>query len=370
MSAKTSFKLQILFVLGLGLVGCAKPGPDANSGSTPPSRTEGLADSITSESPELQTLSRDLNFKNLMADLDFNAAGQSLEYKTSGTSLGLGLFSGAKKIGKWMPPNGAANPEAQVVGYFLGRYMHMSENVAPSAYYTLTGRALSSFHQMLKNRSESNQWREENRQSLLQALQKDPRQMFGIFMDSPSTFEVTELQSGGTLNARHPLAGFIRAEGPQPSPTRRITFKDVPQTGGKVPSETELELARQLSKTLVLDVLLGQWDRWSGGNLEAAVSKSDARLYFIARDNGGASLESGGADRGLNLVSRFDRTQITLLKQLLDQLNDANQRPRLLTLLQIRSSPKLLVERVRAVLAKVETQSRRYGSGAFFSEAP
>lgn len=358
---------QVLLIFALILTAACSPDPGGSRSSS----LQNVAD-LAAENPsapaELQTLPRDAKFDQLMAGLDFNVRGGTWEYKTNGTSLGLSLHLGGKKIGKWLPTNGAANPEAQVVAYRLGRYLQMSENVAPSAYYTVKGAALRYFAQTMQNHEESNRWREENRENLLNALDRDSTQMFGMFSDSPSTYEVEEVENtdANTINSRHPIAIFMRADGAMPSGSKRISFKNVRKPGGPVASETELELARQLSKILILDALLGQWDRWSGGNLEAAIGDDGTRVYFIARDNGGAGLESGTVDKSLALVTRFDRQQIELLRKLVSELGDPALKSHIVSLLQIRSTGPKLLARAQAVLAHVDKQAQRYGNNAFF----
>ncbi len=82
-----------------------------------------------------------------------------------------------------------------------------------------------------------------------------------------------------------------------------------------MPTEQRVELARQLSTIFVMDMLLGQWDRfWN--NLEAAGDKN-GRLKLMSRDNGGATLDDWEGHAEYNRwVSRFDRDVIARLTAL------------------------------------------------------
>jgi hypothetical protein len=55
--------------------------------------------------------------------------------------------------------------------------------------------------------------------------------------------------SANTINSTDPVARFIRADGPVPSASRRMSLRGI--EGG---SESELELARQFSEIMVLDI--------------------------------------------------------------------------------------------------------------------
>ena len=81
------------------------------------------------------------------------------------------------------------------------------------------------------------------------------------------------------------------------------------------PAAQERELARELSTIMLVDQLMGQWDRfWK--NLEATGDK-DGQLHLFARDNGGATVNDwewhANYDRWL---SRYDREVVAKLRHL------------------------------------------------------
>ncbi|MGZ6479792.1 MAG: hypothetical protein ACXWQE_10840, partial [Bdellovibrionales bacterium] len=114
-------------------------------------------------SAEFETLERDSKFEALVAQLDLESPAYTWEYKNHGTSVGFKVKKDDKSLGKFMPKNAAANPEAQVVSYYLGRFLHMGEIVVPSAYLELHEKAVAYFAQMLNAANEKNKWRIENR---------------------------------------------------------------------------------------------------------------------------------------------------------------------------------------------------------------
>ena len=325
------------------------------------SRTVSAADL----SSELQTTPQDVAFAKQMSELNFNAEGIRLTYKDGGTSVGMKIDQGNEKLGKWLPRNSAGNPEAQVVSYQLGRFLAMSALVMPSAYYKLDGEALSIFRKLLQGAQEKNRWRRENRDLNLAAIAQNPSGIIGVFTPylEHKSEEVVGLanSSANTINSADPIARFIRADGPMPSGSRRMSLRGVKEGG----SESELELARQFSRIMVLDILTGQWDRWSGGNVEAATDGSS--VHFVARDNGGASMTGPGTNaKYSHIVTRFDRVQIERVEKLVQLLSDRDQSTQLIEALHLSSDPRFLLNRAQTLLAFVSTQASQHGDAAYF----
>src|SRR5262245_54699044 len=317
-------------------------------------------------SSEFQTTPRDAEFAELMSKLNLNAEGIRLKYKDGGTSVGLKVDLSEKKLGKWLPRNSAGNPESQVVSYQLGRFLGMNELVMPSAYYQLDGAALSTFQRILQGARENNRWRRQNRDLNLAAIGQNPSGLMGVFTPllEPNSEEAVGLAnaSANTINSANPIARFIRADGPLPSASRRMSLRGI--KGG---SESELELARQFSQVMVLDILTGQWDRWSGGNVEATTDGS--RVYFVARDNGGASMTGPGSfAKYSRIVTRFDRAQMERVDRLVHLLSDRDQFAQLVAALQLNSDPRFLLDRAQHLLTFVRTQNLQQGDGAFFPQ--
>jgi hypothetical protein len=317
---------------------------------------------------EFQILPRDRDFEALRLRLNLEDPAYALEFKSTGTSLGLKIKDAQKKsVGKFLPTNGAANIEAQIVSHRLGQFLHMSHMVVPSGPYTLGPRATGIFYDMVSSAQETNQWRRENQEELLEALQRNSQSLSGVLTPKTEEWEVEELVSASqnTINRTHPLAQMVQANGPKPSATQLMSLKGVRAKDGRIPTETQLELSRQLSQIMVLDILCGQWDRWSGGNLEASINSS-GRLYLIARDNGGASMKgTNWINPYLRIVSRFDRNQIQRVQRLVTLLS-GNERIALAAALELKSDSSALLARANALLAHVQNMSAQWGEQNVF----
>lgn len=318
---------------------------------------------------DFQTTKTDLKFEELMNTLDINAGDITFEYKNTGTSVGMKVYRGDKNIGKWMPDQSATNIEGQVVAYHLARFLGMSQIVMPSANFRMTGRALETFRSYLQNAPERNKWRRINRDDILAKIARDPSGLNGVYLahlktDSPEVRGLAN-DAANTINSSHPIAQFIRANGPMPS-TRQMSLAGVKNKEGRVPYEGEVELARQFSQIMVLDILTGQWDRWSGGNVEAGYDGD--RVFFLARDNGGSSMNGNGTFKKYStIVTRFDRAQYQRLQALQAVLSDANTAADFVQKIHLKSNPAILRARVNQVLAHIMAQASAYGEqNAFF----
>lgn len=323
-----------------------------------------FADGISSA--DFQTTKRDKEFAEMIATLDLEAPEYVYHYKSTGTSVGLKVEKDAEKLGKYMPVNAAADPESQRVSYSLGRFLSMSELVPASTYFTIRGRTLEAFKQMLLNANEKNHWRKYNQDQVLLGLAKNPNELSGIFVGHiKNNAEVLGLAdpARNTINPNHPIAKFIRADGPMPT-TKSMNLAGVKTKEGHLAVSTEIDLARQFSKIMVLDALTGQWDRWSGGNVEAVAEKS-GRARFIARDNGGAGMiGTMNTKMYFSIVTRFDRDQVLRLQRLQELL--ALEPETVAKELELRSDVRHLKNRVSLLLEHIERQSELYGEAAFF----
>lgn len=247
--------------------------------------------------------------------------------KTGGTSIGFKVSRPDKrKSGLFLPENSATHLEGEVVSYRLSRFLGVSEIYNPVSYYTLGPNGIRRFSEMLRS-NERNSSRRKNTKSIKNKIGASPQELLGVFKfrHKRESQPVDALARNG-LNTRHSFVAFLHGDGPMPAEQMR-TFKGVIPDKPDYPSPFEKEriLAAQFSTILVLDALCGQWDRFSGGNIEVYAHK-DGRLQFIARDNGGANLNWGSAGRNwyrkyLRWVTRFDPNLIAELRLLHDFLS-------------------------------------------------
>ncbi len=268
-------------------------------------------------------IKRDLDFDAHMKTIDLDDTKYRLEYKKptpDGSSVGMFIGIGDKPTDRsFVPTNPSSIPEAEVVAYRLSRFLGISRLFYPVDYYQLGPKATAAFAAMVQGTPAVDKDSVYNRNLVLADLKANPKSIFGIYRLRPKTkmFTASALGREGKFDQTTGLAQEIKATGRMPDQTR------MPLAGIKggqagfpdAPMEQRVELARQLSSIFVMDMLLGQWDRfWN--NLEAAGDRN-GRLKLIARDNGGASLNDWeGHDDYNRWVSRFDRDLIAQLTAL------------------------------------------------------
>jgi hypothetical protein len=266
---------------------------------------------------------RDLDFDAHMKTIDLDEPKYRLEYKKptpDGSSVGMFIGIGDKPTDRsFVPTNPSSIPEAEVVAYRLSRFLGISRLFYPVDYYQLGPKATAMFAAMVRTTPATDNDGAHNRNLVLTELKANPNTIFGIYRLRPKTkmYTASALGSEGKFDQTTGLAQEIKATGRMPD-ERRIPLAGI--KGGQrgfpeVPTEQRVELARQLSTIFVMDMLLGQWDRfWN--NLEASGDRN-GRLKLISRDNGGATLNDWEGHEEYNRwVSRFDRELISRLTEL------------------------------------------------------
>jgi hypothetical protein len=262
----------------------------------------------------LPGIKRDLDFDARVKTIDLEDPKYRIEYKKptpDGSSVGLFIGVGDKPTDRsFVPTNPSSIPEAEVVAYRLSRFLGISRLFYPVDYYQLGPKATAKFAAMITATPAADKDSVYNRNLVLTELKANPSSIFGIYRERPKTkmFTASALGREGK---------FDETTGRMPD-ERKIPLEGI--KGGQsgfpdVPTEQRVELARQLSTIFVMDMLLGQWDRfWN--NLEASGDRS-GRLKLIARDNGGATLDDWEQHADYNrFVSRFDRDLIARLTAL------------------------------------------------------
>ncbi len=271
--------------------------------------------SFTAAHAQIPGNEADLKFDRFERTLDLENPAWQFYYKAGkhqGSSVGFHVAEpGHRKSGTFAPQNTSNNLESEVVAYRLARFLGISDIYNPIGYYTLGPLATARFRDMLKKHPESDPDRRINRNSVLAALAANSKSLLGIYRFRPHGdrfFAASLATPDGHLDTSHPLASYIRANGPVPG-DKLMSLAGVRGTRPEFPRkpvEKENELARQLSDILLVDQLLGQWDRFFR-NLEAFGDET-GRLQFVARDNGGGTVDDwewyGLYDKW---VSRYDR---------------------------------------------------------------
>ncbi len=317
-----------------------------------------------------------------MRELDLKSPEVTLDYKLGTTSVGLKIVKNGKYVAYWYPEgNISAVPEGQVVTYALARFLHMNELVTPSDYFDVGGDALKTLIGFLENDDEDRDdpWKQKSIADVLNGARRhlnDGTALAGALilkMDKFEPYELVDWQNN-RFNSEHAIAKMIRASEPQPSSIRILDLPDFVSENGEINTSTEEKLANDLSQIMVLDMLAGQVDRFSGGNLEARFDKSEddpkvGHLRFLIRDNGQAEFIDGTPEgdefkKYLAIVTRFDRKQIQRVA-LLSSLIEKNP-AEIKSTLGMKSDVGLLKERADAVLEHVEMQIQLYGEDMVF----
>jgi hypothetical protein len=330
----------------------------------------------------LETKRRDTRFFELIEEIDFSSPQIKLEYKVGTTSVGLKIRQNDKYVAYWYPQgNVSAQPEGQVVTYYLGRFLQMNEIVAPSEYYSISGKPIETLVGFLENDKDDqeDEWKQKSINDVLMLARMSlvrNRPVPGAIVYRLKNFEPFELVDweNSRFNLDHPIAKMIRADEPQPSPFDALELPDFVRENDEINIASEKDLAEELSQIMILDMLTGQTDRFTGGNLEARFENSDdhpqvGKFHFFMRDNGAALLADVAVgdeafQQYLPIVTRFDRKQIArvrMLSELLDQNPEGVQQ-----LLRMQSDVSRLRERTRAVLEHVDAQVLKYGEDAAY----
>jgi hypothetical protein len=282
-----------------------------------------LAASGVASAQSLPGTKRDLDFDAHVKSVNLDEPQYKLNYKKptpDGSAVGMFIGVGDKPTDRsFVPTNPSSIPEAEVVAYRLSRFLGISRIYYPADYYQLGPKATAAFTAMVKGTNVADPDSVRNRNLVLTALKANPNTIFGTYRlkSKSKLYSASALGREGKFDETTGLAQEIKATGRMPD-DRAIPLAGI--KGGQAgfpdtPTEQRVELARQLSTIFVMDMLLGQWDRfWN--NLEATGDRN-GRLKLMARDNGGASLDDweGHADYN-RWVSRFDRDLIARLTAL------------------------------------------------------
>jgi len=122
------------------------------------------------------------------------------------------------------------------------------------------------------------------------------------------------------INPKHPLRKAITVRGKQAVDLKEekiISFKGSSIKSGVI---NKSRLAKELSNHMVIDMITGQYDRFSGGNLQYFLD-DNGEVHIGAYDNGGTFEWSDTRfARYSKVVSRFDPILINNLRNLSDFL--------------------------------------------------
>ena len=75
---------------------------------------------------------------------------------------------------------------------------------------------------------------------------------------------------------------------------------------------------------------------------------------------------AGNFNKYSSIVTRFNRSTIERVQKVVQLLNDPNEKPQLVTALQLKSDPKFLLSRCNQVLSHVKALVTKYGEKAVY----
>ena len=175
------------------------------------------------------------------------------------------------------------------------------------------------------------------------------------------------------LNSDYPFLKALSASEAQPRKGEKNTIlKDY--------IGDEYELSKVFSQQLTLDVMFGQYDRFSGGNI--IIEKDEEGVaHFISSDNGGADVvvSKSISEKVARMFSRYDRNLIAVMKDLNHFLKGGKPEfygytsPQTFVVdlgLYYRFTPeryvKALIENTDALLNAVNENHKKYGEQIYF----
>lgn len=235
--------------------------------------------------------------------LDLASDQIALTNSRGGTSSYAVVNTGGKPIGAFIPPNAATQIDGEASAYSLARVLGVAESVQAGKITSVAGAALARVRALLLADKRPGQPAENVARIIAWLDAHVGKALPGVLKfwnHKPYDFDEVVDPTTHSLNRNSAFAQWIRADGPMP------TEASVKRTVGKVAAvNTEHALARELSTHLLIDALLSQWDRFSGGNLQ--VLADGTTLHFALYDNGGTWGAAGLAQKTMSFVSRFDR---------------------------------------------------------------
>lgn len=290
---------------------------------------------------------------------------------------------GYKAYGSFVPLNSSGNPNAEIAYFNLAMISGVDFMFRPTVRYELGPIASQEFKNIILSTTIKGEARTENKENILRRIEanqglkgclKAKKSEFAIGYDEiikPTTF----FNRNGGIKTNHPLAKFIQAKNPQPSKEKMLELKNKY-------TNTEYQLAREFSILLTFDVIFGQYDRFTGGNVVIELDENNL-AHILASDNGGAEIFNSLPVAKINakIFSRYDKKLIEQLKHLNRFLNGSE--PKYLSYtnpeefivdlgLYFIKNPADYLKAIKANLSHllnvVHENEERYGQDIYFNE--
>ncbi|SJM94296.1 conserved hypothetical protein [Crenothrix polyspora] len=236
------------------------------------------------------------------------------------------LVNGYKAYGTFVTGHGSSNPDSEIAYFNLAAILGHDDVIRPAVSYTLGKKAAQSFKTLLEKELTitlpGDRRHDVRIPRLLGWLTKPPligglkAKKHDSYAEYKSMADIPPGAGRGGPFKTNPIIKVLQASNPQPAAKKKVLL----QTGY---TGDLLQLAREYSNIMTLDVIFQQWDRYNNTNV--GLAKDDANIaHFYMTDNGGADMKDDLADitRNLSYFSRYNRKTITKLKQLYMFLNN------------------------------------------------
>ncbi len=219
-------------------------------------------------------------------------------------------------LGALLPMNSATRVRGEIFAYKLASLLGFGEIFGPGTGIAIKDKGFGKFkEEILKMQKEFSKHDAEksiykskirNISNLIKMMEEDNALVVAYSPWGPRPYDWDEVAQNDT----HPLRKAIRNDEDMPDASLVIPAPK----GVKDEILDPIRLSKDLSNAFLVDILNGQWDRFSGGNLQYAKMdrkdsegnlKKEVRIFFS--DNGGAfSYGNANRDRYFKKVSRFD----------------------------------------------------------------
>lgn len=245
--------------------------------------------------------------EELSRNLDLTKSGVTLGMSSGGTSV-YGVYTvGGKPQGAILPENAATKISGEIITFYIARAVGADSLYSPAIYHRLQGANLREFRKLIPSTPFKSKLKEQNRVALLARIAKSPTGIDTAYKhwgNKPADYDALVSVKANSLSSSHVIPGgrtafakLLKCDGPRPSSSTPLRMNGA--------TNSELELARELSTIFLIDALSQQWDRFSGGNLQTITV--DGTVHFAAYDNGGTWGGPKWTQKALANVSRFDR---------------------------------------------------------------
>lgn len=292
------------------------------------------------------------------------------------------LEDGYQAYGTFVTRGGSANFDIELAYYNLAAILGYDDIIRPVVRYSLGAKATAAFKTLLeKDRltiTDINARRLVRIDRILTRIATTPSLLGCLktkkhdsYAEYKSIADISRAAQGDPIK-NNPIIVALQASNPQPVANKKITLQ-AGYTGDL------LQLAREYSIVMTLDVIFQQWDRYN--NVNVGLAKDSANVaHFYMTDSGGADMSDylPSIKRNLSYFNRYDRKTIAKLKQLYLFLNNPAQgflgytdAEAFVVDLGLYSEFKpaeyvrMLKRNLQLLLAKVSLTTRQYGINAY-----